>query len=39
MRSLMPGWSFKLWRGLEHALSPYMKSLAMFAYIVLQKKN
>jgi hypothetical protein len=36
-RSLMPGWSFKYWRGLENMLSPFMNKLGMFAYIVLQK--
>jgi SAM-dependent methyltransferase len=39
MRSLMPGWSFKLWRGLENVLLPCMESLAMFAFIVLQRKT
>jgi SAM-dependent methyltransferase len=39
MRSLMPGWSFKLWRRLENALLPCMENLAMFAYIVLHKKG
>ncbi len=39
MRSLMPGWSFGFWRGLENALAPWMESLAMFAYIVLAKKG
>jgi SAM-dependent methyltransferase len=37
LRSLMPGWSFKYWRGLENRLSPFINKLAMFAYIVLQK--
>jgi SAM-dependent methyltransferase len=39
MRSLMPGWSFKYWRGLENMLTPFINKLAMFAYIVLQKKE
>jgi len=38
MHSLMPGWSFALWRNLENLLRPWMKSLAMFALIVLRKK-
>jgi SAM-dependent methyltransferase len=39
MRSLMPGWSFALWRNLENLLRPWMKSLAMFALIVLLKQG
>src|SRR5262245_26788478 len=39
MRSLMPGWSFPLWRGLEHCLQPFMSHLAMFALIVLRKNG
>ena len=39
MRSLMPGWSFKCWCALEDMLRPVMNNLAMFAYIVLQKKS
>ena len=39
MRSLMPGWSFKCWRSFENLLQPLMWRLAMFAYIVLQKRN
>jgi SAM-dependent methyltransferase len=35
LRSLMPGWSFGLWRGAEGLLEPYMGDLAMFARIVL----
>ena len=38
MRSLMPGWSFNWWRGLEKLLHPVMGELAMFAHIVLQKR-
>lgn len=37
LRSLMPGWSFSLWRNVENLLQPWMKSLAMFALIVLRK--
>ena len=39
MRSLMPGSSFKCWRTLENLLRPQMNNLAMFAYVVLQKKE
>jgi SAM-dependent methyltransferase len=35
LRSLMPGWSFRLWRGLEDLLEPAINNLAMFAQIVL----
>ncbi len=35
MRSLMPGWTSALWRGLEQLLSPWTDRLAMFALIVL----
>lgn len=38
MRSLMPGWSFGCWRGLENILRPLMAELGMFAHIVLQKR-
>ena len=37
MRSLMPGWSFGLWRGIETALSPLSGQLAMFAHVVLRR--
>lgn len=37
LRSLMPGWSFALWRGLETALQPWMPSLAMFAQVILRR--
>jgi SAM-dependent methyltransferase len=37
LRSFMPGWSFALWRKGENLLKPWMKSLAMFALIVLRK--
>lgn len=37
LRSLMPGWSFDLWRGVEGLLSPAMGQLAMFARIVLTR--
>jgi SAM-dependent methyltransferase len=35
LRSLMPGWSFRLWRGLEGLLQPAIGNLAMFAQILL----
>lgn len=37
LRSFMPGWSFALWGKVENLLKPWMKSLAMFALIVLRK--
>jgi SAM-dependent methyltransferase len=37
MRSLMPGWSFGLWRGIENALGGYNHKLAMFAHVVLRR--
>ncbi len=37
LRSLSPGWSYGLWRKLEHALHPLMPRLAMFAQIVLHR--
>lgn len=37
LRSLMPSRSFGLWRGFEKILTPFMKHLAMFALIVLQR--
>jgi len=39
LRGLVPGWSFALWRKLENLLRPWMKSLAMFALIVLVKEG
>ncbi len=39
LRSLMPGWSFGLWRGVEMLLDPWMDQLAMFARIVLVRNN
>ena len=38
LRSFMPGWSFALWRNLENLLKPWMRSLGMFALIVLNKE-
>lgn len=37
MRSLMPGWSSGLWRGVERAMGPVMGSTAMFAQITLRR--
>jgi SAM-dependent methyltransferase len=37
MRSLMPNWSFELWRAFERALHPWVRGTAMFARIVLMK--
>ena len=39
LRSLMPGWTFSGWRGLERALQPWMNRLAMFATIVLRRTD
>lgn len=36
MRSLMPGWSYGFWAGLEYLLTPAMRHLAMFALIVVE---
>jgi len=37
LRSLAPGWSFELCRGLEHALGRWNDRLAMFAQIVVRR--
>lgn len=37
MRSLMPGWMFGGWRAAENLLQPWMKTWAMFAYVILEK--
>jgi SAM-dependent methyltransferase len=37
LRSLMPGWTFGLWGGLERALGPAMGWIAMFAHVVLRR--
>ena len=39
LRSLMPGWTFSGWRGVERALQPWMNRLAMFATIVLRRTD
>lgn len=36
MRSLMPGFSYPIWRGLEHLGGPLERSTAMFALIVVE---
>lgn len=37
LRSLMPGIAFGAWRAVERALRPWMKHLAMFAFIALDR--
>ena len=37
MRQLMPDWSYQVWDGIEKSLTPWMNSLAMFAYICVKK--
>ena len=39
LRSLAPGWSFGLWRHLERPLGRWSNELAMFAQIVLRRRN
>lgn len=39
MRSLAPGWSFGLWKQLENVLGPWSDQLAMFAQIVLRRRD
>jgi SAM-dependent methyltransferase len=36
--SLMPGASFGMWRSVEERLRPWMRRLAMFAFIVLERR-
>lgn len=38
MRSLMPGWTFPLWKGLETCLSPLRRHLGMFASITVERR-
>ena len=38
LRSLMPAWSFGMWRSVERALEPWMGRLAMFAIILLRRR-
>ena len=39
LRSLVPGWTFGLWRRAEHVFRPWMDHLAMFALIVLSRTS
>jgi SAM-dependent methyltransferase len=39
MRSLMPGWTYPFWSGMERFLQPLGNSLAMFAAIRLEKTD
>jgi SAM-dependent methyltransferase len=37
MRNIMPSWTYSLWRSLESALQPWMRTLGMFALIELRR--
>ncbi len=39
MRSLSPGWSYGIWRGVERLLAPLDGQLAMFALIVVERRS
>jgi SAM-dependent methyltransferase len=39
MRSLMPGFSFGFWRGVEAMLDPFRDQLAMFVQITLRRRE
>ena len=39
MRSLMPGWTFGLGRGVEQMLAPWNDRLGMFAQIVIERTD
>lgn len=39
LRSLMPGWTFPLWRDIEKLSEPWMRHIAMFALIVLVRET
>ena len=39
LRTLMPGWSFAAWRGIERLMMPLMGEVAMFATITLRRGN
>jgi SAM-dependent methyltransferase len=39
LRSVMPGFTFGLWRTIESALNPWRERLAMFAQIVLKRRS
>jgi SAM-dependent methyltransferase len=37
LRALSPAWSTPAWRGIERLAAPWMRSLAMFAHVVLRR--
>ena len=39
MRSLMPAWTFDLWRAVERALAPWAARLGMFVQIVIERTD
>ncbi len=39
LRPLAPAWSFGFWRGVENALAPWMRTWAMFAFVVLRRES
>jgi SAM-dependent methyltransferase len=39
LRSLTPSWSFELWRHMENVLGCWSNQLAMFAYVVLRRRD
>jgi hypothetical protein len=39
LRTLMPGWSFAAWRGVERMMAPLMNDVAMFATITLRRSD
>ncbi len=39
MRSLMPWWTFGLWRAVERVLTPWREQLGMFAHVVLERTD
>jgi SAM-dependent methyltransferase len=38
MRNLAPAWSYGLWKAAERLLAPWMRQLAMFAFIALERR-
>ncbi len=36
-RSLMPGWSYDIWRNIEKGLRPCISKIAMFTYITIER--
>jgi SAM-dependent methyltransferase len=38
LRSLAPAWSFRFWKGMESLLAPWMRQLAMFAFIAIERR-